>query len=78
VDIVVTDLAMPGNDALWLMECVSRLVPAPPVILLSGYDVRRISGPEGAPFARKLQKPVLVPELTRVIREVLAARRRVA
>lgn len=36
-DLVITDLVMPGEDGLWLLEQVKSLYPETAVILLTGY-----------------------------------------
>lgn len=36
-DLVITDLVMPGEDGLWLLEQVKSLYPDTSVILLTGY-----------------------------------------
>ena len=70
-DVVVTDLAMPNNDGIWLLQEINSLSHPVPVIALSGFHESQNSELRAAPFVRKLLKPVGPSELSRVIREVL-------
>jgi CheY-like chemotaxis protein len=70
-DIVVTDLAMPGGDGVWLLEQVNRSPRPIPVISVSGYAQDQVPRLAQAPFARKLLKPVDVWKLGGMIRDVL-------
>jgi len=71
VDVVVTDLAMPNNDGIWLLQEINSLSHPVPVIALSGFHESQNSELRAAPFVRKLLKPVNFGELSRVIRDVL-------
>ena len=75
VDIIVTDIAMPSVDGVWLLERVNELPRPVPVIAMSGYAERQVPRYARAPFARKLLKPVDKSELSDLIREVLRERR---
>jgi two-component system OmpR family response regulator len=57
-DIVVTEYALSGDDAVWLLERVNKLPRPIPVIAVSGYDGRQEPRLASAPFARRLLKPV--------------------
>jgi len=73
-DIIVTDLAMPGQDGVWLLERVNEHSRPIPIIVVSGSaeaDVPRLAQ---APFARKLLKPVDPWVLAEVIAGVLHGR----
>jgi len=70
-EVVVTDLAMPNNDGIWLLNEINGLSRPVPVIVLSGYHESQHSQLRAAPFIRKLLKPVSTRELSRIIREVL-------
>jgi CheY-like chemotaxis protein len=70
-DVVVTDLAMPNNDGIWLLNEINALSRPVPVIVLSGFHESQNSELRAAPFIRKLLKPVAANELSRAIREVL-------
>jgi CheY-like chemotaxis protein len=56
-DIIVTDYALPGDDAVWLLERVNKLPRPIPVIAVSGYDGSQQPRLAAAPFAGKLLKP---------------------
>jgi two-component system, OmpR family, response regulator len=56
-DIIVTDYALPGEDAVWLLERVNKQPSPIPVIVVSGYDERQKPRLAAAPFAGKLLKP---------------------
>lgn len=68
-DVVVTDVAMPGHDGVWLLEQVNRGGRPVPVIAISGFSERQFERLAGAPFARKFLKPV---DVWRLSREILA------
>lgn len=73
-DIIVTDLAMPGEDGVWLLEQVSEHLRPIPVIVVSGFAETQVPRLAQAPFARKLLKPVDPWELAQVIGEVFDGR----
>ena len=58
VDIVVTDIAMPGQDGLWLLDEIRRRPRRIPVIALSGYSEAIVERLEQATFDRVLRKPI--------------------
>ncbi len=70
-DIIVTDLSMPEEDGVWLLEQVNRQPRPVPVIVVSGFAEAHVPRLGQAPFARKLLKPVDPWELAEVIVEVL-------
>jgi len=70
-DIIVTDLAMPGEDGVWLLEQVNEHLRPVPVIVVSGFAESQIPRLAQAPFARKLLKPVDPWRLAEVIGEVV-------
>ena len=57
VDVVVTDLALPGHDGVWLLERV-RAVKDIPVVLVSGYAASQVPAVAAAPFTLKILKPI--------------------
>jgi CheY-like chemotaxis protein len=57
-DIIVTDFALPGDDAVWLLERVNKQPRPIPVIATSGYDESQEPRLATAPFAGKLLKPL--------------------
>jgi two-component system cell cycle sensor histidine kinase/response regulator CckA len=73
-DIIVTDLAMPGADGVWLLEQVNRQPRRIPVIVVSGFTESQVPRLAEAPFARKLLKPVDPWDLAAVVVEVLRGR----
>ena len=70
-DIIVTDLALPGEDGVWLCEQVRQRPRPVPVIAFSGYTEEQVPGMKQAGFARTLLKPLEPGELGKVIFEVL-------
>ena len=70
-DVVVTDLAMPNDDGIWLLTEINSLSRPVPVIVLSGFHESQHLRLRTAPFIRKLLKPIDSRELSRVIREVM-------
>ena len=78
IDVVVTDLIMPGLSGVDLAQRLVSLRPATRVLYMSGYTdnaiVRNGLLAEGAPF---LQKPFTPEELLRKLRQVLDAEQQV-
>ena len=72
VDVVVTDIAMPGHDGFWLLHEVRRRRQPMPVIAVSGYSDLQEQALREAAFARVLRKPidpwVLCREVAAVVR----------
>jgi CheY-like chemotaxis protein len=54
VDVVVTDIGMPGHDGLWLLHEVRRRARHVPVIAVSGYSDLQERALREAAFARVL------------------------
>jgi CheY-like chemotaxis protein len=52
VDVVVTDIAMPGHDGFWLLREVQRRHGSTPVIAVSGYSDLQQKALHEAAFAR--------------------------
>ncbi len=72
IDLLLTDVAMPGMNGRELADQVSRLAPRTPVLFTSGYtdgeiERRGLLGP-GAAF---IQKPLTPGMLVRAVREQL-------
>jgi len=75
-DIVVLDLAMPGLDGLEALPLMRQVVPAPDVVVHSGFDsdvMRDRVLALGA--AMYLEKGGLLSAVKDAVREVLAKRR---
>jgi two-component system cell cycle sensor histidine kinase/response regulator CckA len=75
VDLVVTDVVMPGMDGRELGRRLSQRWPDLPVLYISAYDVndifRRGSPRSSAPF---LQKPFALDGLVSTVRDLIASR----
>ena len=75
IDLLVTDLVMPGMSGIELARRVSDSRPGIPVLFMSGYaeDARERLGDldEGRDF---LQKPITPTKLSRKVREIFSAR----
>ena len=71
VDIVLTDLSMPGEDGIWLLDQVNAQPRPVPVIVITGFAETQDPRLAGAPFARKLLKPIDPWELCQIVAEVL-------
>jgi DNA-binding NtrC family response regulator len=68
VDVVITDLSMPGMDGLELVSQIAKRVPGLPVILLTAHGSEamvRIASSRGA--CGCLSKPFDIDEIGRVI-----------
>jgi DNA-binding NtrC family response regulator len=70
IDLVLTDMVMPGMNGLQLVEELERTRPGMKVVYMSGYFDDRATATAGAPF---LQKPYTKHALARTVREVLAS-----
>lgn len=72
VDLVVTDLVMPGMSGLALCRELRSHAPALPIVVLTGYPpgsrTRELLERTGVQWA---QKPVSPPDLLRLVREAL-------
>jgi two-component system cell cycle sensor histidine kinase/response regulator CckA len=73
IDLVVTDVAMPGIGGRQLGDTIFRCWPRVRVLFMSGFPALRIVE-EGAldPAAPFLQKPFTRDQLTRKVKNVLA------
>ena len=75
VDLMVTDIVMPGMDGVQLGERVKDRRPELPVVFISGYTDRTVPELEGSQF---LRKPFAIRELAQVVRDTLDRRDPVA
>jgi CheY-like chemotaxis protein len=57
-DVVVTDLAMPDEDGIWLAEELRARGAQVPIIAVSGYSAVFGARLRSAPFKLVLQKPI--------------------
>ena len=75
IDLVVTDVVMPGMDGRELGRRLSQRWPDLPILYISAYDVndifRRGSPRDSAPF---LQKPFPLDGLVTTVRGLIASR----
>jgi PAS domain S-box-containing protein len=75
IDLLVTDLVMPGMNGIELARRVCDSRPGIPVLFMSGYaeDARERLGDldEGRTF---LQKPITPTKLSRIVREIFSER----
>jgi two-component system, cell cycle sensor histidine kinase and response regulator CckA len=75
IDLVVTDVVMPGMDGRELGRRLAQRWPDLPILYISAYDVndifRRGSPRNSAPF---LQKPFPLEGLITIVRGLLSAR----
>ncbi len=72
VDVVVTDLSMPGMDGLELVTQIAARAPRLPVILLTAHgseNLVRIASSRGA--CGCLSKPFDIDEIARVVERAL-------
>ena len=76
-DAIVTDVAMPGEDGVWLLEQVRAKSPHLPVIAVSGYAKEQDARLAQATFDACLLKPFDPWRLCEEI-EALIGKRRVA
>lgn len=69
IDVVVSDLLLPGGGGWAVVEEVRAALPGVPVLFMSGYDLstvldRQLIPPEQAYRVELLQKPFTAGELT--------------
>ena len=68
VDVVFSDVLMPGKSGIELGQEIQRLYPGLPVILTSGYSHELVE--EGRRGFELLQKPYPIEELSRLLHQV--------
>jgi two-component system, cell cycle sensor histidine kinase and response regulator CckA len=73
VDLVVTDVVMPGMSGPALASALRAELPGVPVIYISGYTEEMISARGGlGTDTRMISKPFGIERLARVVHEALA------
>lgn len=75
IDLVITDLNMPGRSGLWLVEEIRTRQPKMPIIVASGDDRAVNAVTELMPEITVLRKPFALNDLGRAIDETLQGRR---
>jgi PAS domain S-box-containing protein len=74
IDLLITDLVMPGLSGRELADCVAELRPGMPTLFMSGYSDEVATRQRVVePGAAYLQKPFTPSALARKVRDVLAA-----
>ena len=73
IDLVLSDVVMPGMSGIDLGREIERLYPHLPVVLTSGYSDAVQSGASDFPL---LQKPYSIGSLSRVVQAALLNSRR--
>ena len=66
IDLIVTDLVMPGMGGHAFAVEVGRLSSPPPMLYISAYEK-----PQGEMAKRFLQKPFSIEDLTQAVRQLL-------
>ena len=76
IDVLLTDLVMPGRNGRELASVLRAMRPDVAVVMMSGYasDVLP-GGKDYSPDERLLHKPFTRAQLSAALRDVLAARR---
>jgi PAS domain S-box-containing protein len=70
IDLVLTDVVMPGMGGLQLSERLHALRPRTPVVFMSGYNEDALGG-RGVEDDRYVAKPFTSAELTAAVRDAL-------
>jgi len=70
IELLMTDVLMPGMGGIELAERLSKLRPQLEVLYTSGYNDSGTSL-TGVPGSRYLQKPCAMEDLARIVRELL-------
>ncbi|HEX9288434.1 MAG TPA: response regulator [Anaeromyxobacteraceae bacterium] len=77
VDVVVTDVGMPGMGGLEVARAAKEIAPRVPVIVVTGYAEREdIASARGREVDAVLVKPVDPDSLTAAVADMVAARGR--
>lgn len=77
IDVVVTDLGMPGMGGLEVARAAKAIAPSVPVVVVTGLAEREdVAAARGKEIDALLQKPFDPDDLARTIAEVARGRRR--
>jgi len=71
IDMVITDVMLPGVSGMSVARAAKKARPDRPVLIMSGYTEEEADPGTLPPPARYLSKPFQVDELTTVVRELL-------
>ena len=72
IDVVLTDVRMPGLDGPSLVHRLASMLPVLRVVYMSGYTDGRLDQELPAPGRAFLAKPFTVEQLTRTLADILA------
>jgi PAS domain S-box-containing protein len=73
IDLIISDMVMPGLTGAQVYEAIQRLGPTVPFLLSSGYQERPDRTLEVPAGVRVVPKPWTIQELARTVREALDA-----
>jgi CheY-like chemotaxis protein len=77
VDVVVTDVGMPGMGGLEVARAAKEIAPTVPVVIVTGYAEREdIASARGRGVDAVLVKPIDPDSLTAALDEIMKGRRR--
>jgi len=77
VDVVVTDIGMPGMGGLEMARAAKEIAPSVPVVVVTGWAEREdIARARGREVDAVLVKPVDPEQLTTAVAEIVKARGR--
>jgi YesN/AraC family two-component response regulator len=71
VDLVITDLVMPGLDGFSLVTRIRQKLPAVPIVIISGYTAQ-FAAPALNEATEFLPKPIDPPVLMATVQRLLA------
>jgi YesN/AraC family two-component response regulator len=78
-EVLISDIHMPGNTSLEIVEAATKLVPGLPIVLLTGRPtVETAARSVRLPVVAYLTKPPEMDELTRVLDQAIAGFRELA